>query len=123
VTSLGNTFEGEIQLSVEASAHRVGAISKQPSEEIPVGADFARWLGAGETLVDLPTKSVTARNDATQVDSTADVLTGSGLVVDPRLVIRCLAGTTGDRHIVQYRVPTSAGDVLEAEVAVSIEET
>jgi hypothetical protein len=123
-SSLGNILEGEIVLCVEASAYRVGALTKQPHESEPVGIDFARWLDVGTDLVDTtPTKRVTAYNDATTLDSTSQVIGGSGTVESPRIAVRVIAGQTGQRHIVAYRVPTSAGDVLEAEVALSIEET
>lgn len=124
LTSFGNTFESELQLCIDAGAHRVGALSKQPHETAPVGVVFARWLNPNETLVDTaPTKSITAYNDATLADSTGEVIGGSGIVVSPNLSVRIIHGLDGERHIAAYRVPTSGNNVFEAEVAISVDET
>ena len=94
-----------------------GAVPKQPAETFPVGLDFKRYLGVGETLV---TPTTTSKNLGTGADSTATFLQGSSAVVGSIVTHRIIAGTDGDRHRVQIKVTTSAGNTFEDEIDVPV---
>jgi len=97
----------------------IGAIEKQPTETDICGVEFKDRLGVGETL-SVPT--VTAKNAATGADSTAVVLSGAPTISGTQVLQRYIAGTSEDRHVVQFRVTTSAGNLKEDELALSIRE-
>jgi len=97
----------------------IGAIDKQPAETDVCGIDFKDRLGVGETLT---TPTVTAKNAATGADSTAVVLQGAPTISGTQVRQRYIAGTSEDRHIVQFRVTTSAANTKEDEISLGIRE-
>ena len=96
-----------------------GTIPKQPSETFPVGLDFKNYLGVGETLV---TPTTTSKNLGTGADSSATFLQGASTVVGGQVTHRIIAGLDGDRHRVQIKVTTSAGNTFEHELDVAVRE-
>lgn len=97
----------------------LGTISKQPAETDICGIDFSLRLGLDETLA---TPTVTARNVETGADSTAVVLLGPPTIAGGHVLQRYVAGATGQMHIVQFRVTTSAGNTKEDELTLSVKE-
>ena len=97
----------------------IGTVEKQPAETDICGVEFNLRLGVGETL-SVPT--VTAKNAATGVDSTATVLQGAPTISGTQVLQRYIAGTSEDRHILQFRVTTSAGNTKEDELSLGVRE-
>jgi hypothetical protein len=120
LTSLGNSYEAELQLSIEATAYLLGYAAKQPAEIFPIGSDFAEWLAAGEAI---SAATVTAQNDHTGLPSTGAVLIGGGSVEATRVLVRTHGGVSGERHLVRFQIPTSQSNVYEAAISLPVEET
>lgn len=98
----------------------VGGIEKQPSETFIIGIDFKFWLGVGETI---QSAEVTAKNAATGANTTGTMLSGSPTISGSQVTHRlAAAGTPEDRHIVQFKITTSATNIYEDELAVSVKE-
>lgn len=97
----------------------IGGIDKQPFEIEIIGIDFKLRVGAGETL---STPVVTARDEASGADTTGDVLSGDPVVAGTIVTQKVAAGTSGTRHIVQFRVPTSTGRAVEDELTLTVQE-
>src|SRR5574341_569379 len=98
----------------------VGTVEKQPSEIFPRTVDFANELASGETL---STATVTAHNAATGTDSSAQLLQGSPQISAGSKVTQTIkGGGDNEHHVVQYRVTSSAGQTLEAELVVHVRE-
>jgi hypothetical protein len=96
-----------------------GAIRKQPPETFLVGIDFKNYLGVDETIV---TPTVTAKNLATGANSSGDVLGDVPVVTGNQVTQRIVGGADGERHRIQFRVTTSAANVYEGELDVSVVE-
>lgn len=96
-----------------------GYAHKQPNEIFPINMDFANDLSTGESL-SAPT--VTSRNEQTGADTSATLLQGAALISGTKVAQTIKAGATGERHIVTFRVTTSASNTFEAEVKVTVEE-
>jgi hypothetical protein len=96
----------------------IGTVTKQPNENFPISVDFTRRLKSPETLNAV---AITSRKVADGSDSNA-LLSGAtftGAIAQVRLIA---GGTTGDDHIVQFRVTTSTGNVYEAEIGLALRE-
>jgi hypothetical protein len=95
-----------------------GHVEKQPSETFIVGVDFSKELATGEMI---STATVTARDARTGADTTATILAGSPTISGSQVTRRvAAAGVNGDRHILEFRVTTSNGNVFEAEIDLAI---
>jgi len=98
----------------------IGAVEKQPSENFIIGIDFKDRLGVGETLA---TPTVTSKNAATGADSSSVILSGAATISGTQVLQRVIAGTSEDRHIVQFKVTTSASpNAIEDELTLSVRE-
>jgi hypothetical protein len=98
----------------------VGQLPKQPSETFSVTVDFTAELSGAETV---STCAVTSRNYADATDSSATFLAGAAVIATPRVSQKCVAGTHGQTHIVQFRMTTSQGNIYEHEVEVLVSES
>ena len=79
----------------------IGGIDKQPFEIEIIGIDFKLRVGAV---------------------TTGDVLSGDPVVAGTIVTQKVAAGSSGTRHIVQFRVPTSAGRAVEDELSLTVQE-
>jgi hypothetical protein len=97
----------------------VGGVEKQPNEAFVIGISFAARLGVGETLA---TPTVTAKDATSGADTSGTVLSGSPSAASGVVTQKVHQGASGTRHIVQFRVTTSAGNTLEDELSLTIHE-
>lgn len=97
----------------------IGAVRKQPAEIFPVTVDFVNELSVGETITG---QTVTARNADSGADTSGTLLQGSPLVTGTKVAQTIKAGLSGEHHIVQYRITTSASNTFETEVSVAVQE-
>lgn len=95
-------------------------ITKQPSELFPVSMDFAADLAVGETI---STPTVTARNEKTGADSSAQVISGTPSVSAGKVIQKVTGGVDGENHIVTFKIVTSLTNTFEAESRLMIRET
>jgi hypothetical protein len=97
----------------------IGTVTKQPNENFPISVDFTRRLKSPEVLNNA---AITSRKVADGSDSSSALLSGAtftGAIAQVRLIA---GGTTGDDHVVQFRVTTSTGNVYECEVGLALRE-
>ncbi len=97
----------------------LGGVAKQPAEVFTISVDFANDLAVGETVA---TKTVTARDAGTDADTSGTILSGSPSSSGSVITQKVAGGASGDKHILTYRITTSAGDTFEAEVLLSVSE-
>lgn len=93
---------------------------KQPYESFPIGVDFRRYMKAGTTI---SSGTVTAKRNGS--DTTNDILDSGAVAITGFVLSRFCkadAGTPGQEHILEFRIVTSDGQKLEAEVLLPIEE-
>jgi len=100
----------------------VGRIRKQPFEVLDCAVDFQNRLATGASLASIT--SVTARDTATELDSTAAVLAASPVpfISGTQVQFRVQDGVDGGRHMITVRVVTSNGEQFEADMRLIIEE-
>jgi hypothetical protein len=97
----------------------LGLVTKEPAEVFPVTVDFKNELAAGETI---SAAAVTSTNRATGADTTGTIVTGAAGINGSQVSQRVQAGASGEVHILQFRITTSASNVFEAEVGLSVQE-
>lgn len=97
----------------------LGAVSKQPAEVLTLSIDFTRDLVGGETI---SSAVVTVKNLATGADSSNTIKLGSHTTSGAVVSQMVQAGTDGEDHRMQIRVTTSASNVYEHEIDLSIRE-
>ena len=93
---------------------------KQPTENFPVGIDFADDLAVGETIA---TSVTTAKRLSDGTDVSATVLSGIDVVAGTIVEHRVIGGTTGELYRIQIRITTSGSNTFEHEVDLPVEET
>ena len=92
---------------------------KQPSEIFPISIDFSRRLASGETI---SSKTVTAIIVSTSADATATVISSSatnGTAID----ITVKAGTTAVVYKITIKITSSASNVFEDEITMTVTES
>ena len=101
----------------------VGVIVKQPFEQLDVSIDFINLIKAGETI-SLTGGGVTARNLATQQDSSSVVIASipAPTVVGTKVCFRVQNGTNAARHRVTVRVVASGGERYETDADLNVVE-
>lgn len=92
---------------------------KQPAEVFPITVDFVNELSVGETIV---TPVVTSKNSDTLVDTTTAICQGAPVATGSRVAQTIKAGASGERHLIQFRITTSASNIFEAEVQLAVDE-
>lgn len=97
----------------------LGLVTKEPAEVFPVTVDFKNELAAGETI---NTATITSKNRDTGADTTGAIVTGSAGINGSQVSQRVQAGVSGETHILQFRITTSASNIFEAEVGLSVQE-
>lgn len=97
----------------------LGTIKKQPSEVLDRYVEFdAAMAVAGEEVADA---TVTCTDDAGN-DVTSTIIDSKG-VSGTLVAFRVKAGTDGETYTIRVLATTDLGQVLEAEVALMVEET
>lgn len=87
-------------------------ITKQSSEQWPFEVDFTLGLGTGETISTAVFRAILLSNGA---DVSADLAQGATSNADG-IVSQTIQGRThGESYMLEFKVTTSAGMVLEAE--------
>ena len=97
----------------------LGLVTKEPAEVFPVTVDFKNELAVGETIA---SADVTSKNELTGTDTTATIVTGAVAINGSQVAQRVQAGASGERHVLQFRITTSASNVYEAEVGLVVQE-
>ncbi len=100
------------------------SIEKQPSEEFPIGVDFAKDLTASETI---STAVVTAIDLSDDSDASSIVLDGSAQIQDgdqtsSKIVQKIKAGTDGERYKITFKATTSDLNIFEADGTMEVKE-
>jgi hypothetical protein len=99
----------------------VGRILKQPYEVLNWAHDFSPDCQSGVTL---SLVSITATNLLTGASSTSAVIgTGPAPTVSGQEVLfQVQDGADGDQHKIDIRVSTSAGELLEADLLLFVQQ-
>ena len=97
-------------------------IYKNPFEQYGVSLDFAADVGAGNTVAQIA--AVTAENNLTGLDSTAEVIAAhpapqidsSGTAVD----FEVIGGVLGEIHTISVQIVSSVGEKYQGEATLRI---
>jgi len=99
-------------------------VYKCPFEQFEVSLDFSADIGAGNTLSSI--SAVTAVNDLTQTDSTAEVvaatpaptISASGTAV----VFEVTGGVVGETHLISVQIVSSVGEKYQGDLTLRVVE-
>jgi len=99
-------------------------IYKSPYEQFGVSLDFSADIGPGNTLTSI--NAVTAINNLTQTDSTAEVIaaapapsiSSSGTAV----AFEVTGGVVGETHLISVRIVSSVGERYQGDVTLRVVE-
>lgn len=98
-------------------------IYKSPFEQFAVSLDFTSDIGAGNTLASI--SAVSALNELTQTDSTAEVIapvpptiSSSGTAV----VFQVTGGVAGETHTISVQIVSSIGEKYQGDITLRIGE-
>jgi len=97
-------------------------IYKSPYEQFGVSLDFTAAIGAGNTLTGI--SAVTAVNNLTQANSTAEVIaptpapsiSSSGTAV----VFQVTGGVVGETHLISVEIVSSIGEKHQEDVTLRV---
>lgn len=97
-------------------------VYKTPFEQFGIAIDFTTDLGTGNTIAGI--SAVTAVNNLTQADSTAEVIaatppptvSSSGTAV----VFEVSGGVVGETHAISVQVVSSIGEKYQGDVTLRI---
>jgi hypothetical protein len=95
------------------------SLEKQPAEEFTIGVDFADDLAGGETI---SSAAVSATDLSDGSDASAVVLDGAYGISGSTVSQKVKAGADGRRYKVTVQATTSAGNVFEADVVMTVRE-
>jgi hypothetical protein len=97
-------------------------IYKAPYEQFAVSIDFAADTGSGNSIASV--NAVTATNNLTRADSTAEVIASppapqaSGTAV----VFEVMGGVVGETHTISVQIVSSTGEKYQGEITLRIVE-
>jgi len=99
-------------------------IYKSPYEQFGVSLDFSADIGAGNTVSSI--NAVTATNNLTQANSTAEVIaiapapsvSSSGTAV----VFQVTGGVVGESHLISVQIVSSIGEKHQEDVTLRVVE-
>ena len=99
-------------------------IYKSPYEQFGVSLDFSADIGAGNTVTSI--SAVTAVNNLTQADSTAEVIaaapvpsiSSSGTAV----AFEVTGGVIGESHLISVQIVTTVGEKYQGDVTLRVVE-
>jgi hypothetical protein len=99
-------------------------IYKSPYEQFGVSLDFSADIGAGNTITSI--SAVTAVNNLTQANSTAEVIaaapapaiSSSGTAV----AFEVTGGVVGESHLISVQIVTSVGEKYQGDVTLRVVE-
>jgi hypothetical protein len=99
----------------------VGQVVKQPYEVLNWAHDFSPDCQAGVTMTLV---SVTATNLLTGASSTSAVIgtNPAPAVSGQEALFQIQGGASGDQHKIDIRVSTSAGELLEADLLLFVQQ-
>jgi hypothetical protein len=92
------------------------SITKSPIEKFPVYFNFSNDMIVGETI---STKTLTCKNAATGVDSSATIVDSSA-IASPDVKVVVKAGTEDDEHQIQCIVSTDNGNIYQRDLLLQI---
>jgi len=95
-------------------------IYKCPFEQYAVSLDFSADLGAGNTIASL--SAVTATNNLTQADSTAEVVapTPAPTISGTAAIFDVMGGAVGETHTISVRVVSSSGEKYQGDITLRV---
>lgn len=95
-----------------------GTLVKQPNSIIDVQMNYEDNLFGGS----VQTSVVTARREDTGEDVTASLISGVATITSPFVTQRIVGGTAGVVYILEFLTTMSAGQRLEDEIILPVEE-
>ena len=122
--SAGLDSRPQVLISNFASEVSTMTIYKSPYEQFGVSLDFSSDIGAGNTVTSI--SAVTAINNLTQANSTAEVIaaapvpsiSSSGTAV----AFQVTGGVVGESHLISVQIVTSVGEKHQEDVTLRVVE-
>ena len=99
-------------------------IYKSPYEQFGVSLDFGADIGAGNTVTSI--SAVTAVNNLTQADSTAEVIAAAPVPVisssGTAVAFEVTGGVVGESHLISVQIVTSVGEKYQGDATLRVVE-
>jgi hypothetical protein len=95
-------------------------VYKAPFEQFAVSLDFSADIGAGNSIASIT--SVTARNNLSKLDSTAEVIASSPApsISGTAVNFTVTGGVAGETHTIAVEIVSSIGEKYQGEVTLRI---
>ena len=97
-------------------------IYKYPFEQFAIEIDFSADIGSGNGIASIT--AVTASNDLTHQDSTAEVTaaTPAAAILGTAVELTVMGGVAGEQHTITVQIVSSIGEKYQGEITLRIVE-
>jgi hypothetical protein len=97
-------------------------VYKAPFEQFAVSLDFAADIGSGNSIASI--NAVTATNNLTKADSTAEVIAAipAPEVSGTAVAFEVTGGVVGDIHTISVQIVSSIGEKYQGDITLRIVE-
>ena len=99
-------------------------VYKSPYEQFGVSLDFSEDIGAGNTITSI--SAVTAVNNLTQANSTAEVIAAAPVpsisASGTAVAFEVTGGVVGETHLISVQIVSSVGEKYQGDVTLRVVE-